>query len=243
MSARRRPSFSSIALWLAFVAVVAAAGPILLSACGMTVGGTWNFCPAPSAALAAEVERQAALSAVAQRLQIELARHDLDCVHAAAEPTPPFELPVSPEPARPQQTAALKSLPAARWNAKDLAILQGCWQLGRATRTRISLGTRSETCTVLAGTICFGSEGGGERRQEAVCPGQRGVVCRAPVTAKFGNDGKLQTTQPRVNCEPPSIFWNSQANTLSCTRVDDAHANCLDAQGFSYEFRRKDGAG
>ena len=81
-------------------------------------------------------------------------------------------------------------------------MLQGCWRLGQDTQGSIGVGGRSEMCAVKAGRICFGANGGGERRSTAVCPATGTITCTAPITARFGNDNTLGTTQPAVNCQP-----------------------------------------
>jgi len=54
------------------------------------------------------------------------------------------------------------------------------------------------------------------------------MSCRAPVTGRFGADGTFTTTQPAVTCTGASTAkWVGR--TLSCRRVDDAQASCLDS--------------
>ena len=118
-------------------------------------------------------------------------------------------------------------------------MLQGCWRLGRDTRGSLDQSGRSEMCEVRAGRICFGSNGGGERQSTSVCPSTGTITCTAPVTARFGNDDTLGTTQPAVRCNPGTAQWNGPPNGLSCRRVSDTLALCRDRLNFEYEFRRE----
>ena len=114
MTGRGAGSALSAALWVGFVAVVAAVGVVLLPACGMQPLAaavpmvSWDFCPAAPLALSAETEREAALKKLARQLELEIANKDLACVSIPRPLPPPFELPTQAGPVRPQQTAALK---------------------------------------------------------------------------------------------------------------------------------------
>jgi len=138
-------------------------------------------------------------------------------------------------------------LPADRWANKDLGVLQGCWNLGRDAPTVLNTSGftgRKEDCTAKAGRICFDANGHGEREQTVSCPTAGTMSCRAPVTGQFSADGTFRTTQPDVTCTGASnARWVGR--TLSCRRVDDAQAACLDSGrpdlGFpaqNQEFRR-----
>jgi hypothetical protein len=170
-----------------------------------------------------------------KQLQAELATLSAGLKHRlaqckAAEPKP------APHPSAPPPPAPL---PADRWAAKDLGMLQGCWRLGRDTQGNIGLGGRSQTCEVNAGRICFQANGTGQRETSAVCPGTGGIRCTAPITARFGTDNTLGTTQPAVRCTPGVAGWNGPPNSLTCRRVSDTLAVCRDRQNFEYEFRRE----
>ncbi len=118
-------------------------------------------------------------------------------------------------------------------------MLQGCWRLGRDTRGSIDLSGRSEACDIKAGRICFGTNGGGERQTTALCPSTGIITCAAPITARFGNDNTLGTSQPAVPCSPAKAHWNGPPNSLNCRRVSDTLALCRDRLNFEYEFRRE----
>lgn len=151
---------------------------------------------------------------------------------APVEPKPPPVAKAPPPPPPPP-------LPADRWARKDLGMLQGCWRLGQDTQGSIGMAGRSEMCAVKAGRICFGANGSGERRSTAVCPATGTITCAAPITARFGNDNTLGTTQPAVQCRPGQANWTGPPNSLTCRRVSDTLAVCRDRLNFEYEFRRE----
>lgn len=238
----------SVVLWALFVMAVAGAGFVLLRACG--VGG-WNFCPTIHTVVSSDAEREAGLRALIRQLEAELARRELACASIPKPPPPPLDLPKEAGPPRPQQTAELKPpppppppppapkppppLPSDRWDKKDLTMLKGCWLLGRESK----LTRGGEECVVKTGRICFGEDGTGQRELTDVCPSLTYTIdCSAPITATFGSDGRLHTTQPRSTCKPDGTVWNSGPNALSCQRVSDTMAMCRDGLGFEHEFRR-----
>jgi hypothetical protein len=65
------------------------------------------------------------------------------------------------------------------------------------------------------------------------------ITCAAPITARFGNDNTLGTTQPAVQCNPGQANWTGPPNSLTCRRVSDTLAVCRDRLNFDYEFRRE----
>lgn len=191
--------------------------------------------PDPTPALTAALELAAADG---RKLAAELAAIEAELRARLAHCKRP-EPPKPREPPKPPVTQAPPPLPADRWARKDLGMLQGCWRLGQDTEGTIGFGGRSQRCSVRAGRICFGADGGGERRTTAVCPGTGTITCAAPITARFGNDSTLGTTQPPVRCTPGQASWNGPPNSLTCRRVSDTLALCRDGLGFEYEFRRE----
>lgn len=191
--------------------------------------------PDPAPALKAALE----VAAVdGKKLAAELAAVEADVRARLAQCKRP-EPPKPAEPPKPPVVQTPPPLPADRWARKDLGMLQGCWRLGQDTEGTIGFGGRSQRCSVKAGRICFGANGGGERRTTAVCPGTGAITCTAPITARFGNDSTLGTTQPPVRCSPGQASWNGPPNSLTCRRVSDTLALCRDGLGFEYEFRRE----
>ncbi|MBI3196828.1 MAG: hypothetical protein HYZ40_04825 [Rhodospirillales bacterium] len=190
--------------------------------------------PDPTPALKASLDDAAAdgrkLAAEVAALEADIRRRLAQCkpVEAPKPPPPPVAQAPPPPP-----------LPADRWAQKDLGMLQGCWRLGRDTRGSLNLSGRSEMCDVKAGRICFGTNGGGERSSTAVCPSTGAITCAAPITARFGNDSTLGTTQPAAPCRPAVAQWTGPPNRLTCRRVSDTLALCRDGLNFEYEFRRE----
>ncbi len=180
-----------------------------------------------------------------KKLAAELAALEADINKKVAlckpiEPPKPVEPPKPPPVAKaPPPPPPPPPLPADRWAQKDLGMLQGCWRLGQDTQGSIGMGGRSERCAVKAGRICFGANGSGERRSTAVCPATGTITCAAPITARFGNDNTLGTTQPAVQCNPGQASWTGPPNSLTCRRVSDTLAVCRDRLNFEYEFRRE----
>ena len=155
----------------------------------------------------------------------------------------PIEPPKPPPPPPPPPVAKAPPppppLPADRWAQKDLGMLQGCWRLGHDTEGSIGVNGRVERCAVKAGRICFQANGSGERQTTADCPRTGMVRCTAPITARFGNDSTLGTTQPAVRCDTGGTGWNGPPNSLTCRRVSDSLAVCRDRLNFEHEFRRE----
>ena len=195
--------------------------------------------PDPTPALKASLDDAAAdgskLAAELTALEGDIKRRLAECKPVEPPKPPPKPPPVAQAPPPPPPAP----LPADRWAQKDLTMLQGCWRLGRDTRGSIDLSGRSEACDIKAGRICFGTNGGGERQTTALCPSTGTITCSAPITARFGNDSTLGTTQPAVPCNPAKAHWNGPPNGLTCRRVSDTLALCRDKLNFEYEFRRE----
>lgn len=128
---------------------------------------------------------------------------------------------------------AAPALPASRWAAGDLSLLQGCWTLGAETQATLTSAAFVETCQVQAERLCFGADGKGTRESTMTCPTQGRVACTAPIEAVFSGQ-VLATRQPRVTCEPAHTHWDP--DELACRRVHDDLARCTDKAGFPYDF-------
>lgn len=253
-----RASGLSVVLWTVFVVITAACGFALLPACGLLLplavtwpGSSLNFCPKTLLTLSAEADRGATLKRLANQLELKLAQKNLACADIPPPPLPPLELPAHAGQARPQQTALFKPPPppapkpapldSERWSNKDLTLLNGCWQLGREGTTNWTTNGVTEWCRVPAGRICFGQDGTGRREMNMICPRAGAITCSAPITATFGSDGTLGTTQPVVTCSDGHNTWFARQNWLTCTRVSDTVALCRSTYyrpPFEYEFRR-----
>lgn len=206
------------------------------------------------ASLADLQANQTRLAAQLSALNDDLKHKVAQCRTAAAVPQPPAA-PPPPPPAKPRPAPSPSpqalpppsppaALPIDRWANKDLGVLQGCWNLGREAPTVVASRAGREDCTTKVGRICFDANGHGEREQTISCPRAGTMFCRAPVAGRFEADGSFRTTQNDVSCQGGvAAAWLGR--TLSCQRVDDAHADCRDSgrpdQGFpaqDQEFRR-----
>ena len=192
--------------------------------------------PDPTAVLKAALDDaqgdEKSLKAELVALQADL-RNKLALCKPVEPPKPP------PPPPPPVAKAPPPPLPADRWAQKDLGMLQGCWRLGHDTEGSIGVNGRVERCAVKAGRICFEANGSGQRQTTADCPRTGTVRCTAPITARFGNDSTLGTTQPAVRCDTGGTGWNGPPNSLTCRRVSDSLAVCRDRLNFEHEFRRE----
>jgi len=131
-------------------------------------------------------------------------------------------------------------LPAERWAAHDLSILDGCWLLGHEVRAQRynMLNFPTEQGMTRAGRICLDKSGRGEESSVSDFPSGR-VVCNAPISATFGANGALSITRPAVTCSPPQTTWLQ--GRLECTRRDDQVADCVETGqhgSTNVEFRR-----
>ena len=184
--------------------------------------------PDPTPALRASLNEVAtdskALAVALAELQTELKKKLTECMQVEPRKQPSF--------------------PADRWARKDIAMLEGCWVLGRpVTVARGDLGSpvREENCTRTAGRICFGSNGTGQHEATTTCPIAGTFHCSAPIRARFEDDGTIHTAQPRVQCSDVSTRWLPYEHT--CRRINDNLAVCSSSSfpGFpsrELEFRR-----
>jgi hypothetical protein len=198
----------------------------------------------PTPVLKASLEQAAAdgASLTAQRAKLEA---ELKDKLAACRPANPPQIePPKVEAPKPAPPVAAAPLPAERWAKKDLALLEGCWVLGHpvaAVRGDVGMTIREENCTRTAGRICFDGHGVGQHEMDTTCPRAGSYHCVAPIQARFGDDGAVHTTQPRVFCSDASTNWLPYEHT--CRRISDSLAICRSSsfQGFpsrELEFRR-----
>ncbi len=247
MKGRGLGSGLAVVLWVAFAGIVAAAGFVLLRACGSPLPLAWDFCPTTPAALSAEAARGATLGKEIRQLELELAQKALACVSIPPPPPPPLELPTQAGRLRAQQTALLKpppppppppprpveppkpppSFPADRWANKDLSLLNGCWQFGSATTvTRYFQGRPgpSEQCSVTASNVCVDGSGSGRMDFGRQCPSVGASQCSTAIVAVFLNDGTMQWTMPGGACQPRNEVLYGGAYT--CIRLGDEMLDC-----------------
>ena len=130
------------------------------------------------------------------------------------------------------------ALPEDRWKKGDLALLEGCWILGRDSPVSMRSDNGPSIPGVQrAGRLCFDRSGHGTYEATADFPGKPALQCKATVTAGFRPDGTVRVEKPKVTCSDGSTQWNE--DTLTCRRVDDNTATCSSLRSRAdLEFRR-----
>ena len=222
----RFPRLISYALWAAFVALVVVVGVVLLRACGLLTtlsavvpGLGWNFCRAAPSALSAEASRGEDLSRLARRLELELARKNLECATLPLPPVPPA--PTKPseateaKPPAPTTTPTPTPDPALKIPDKpteDYAFLKGCW------RTDPFKHTPSHQPGV--STYCFDDKGNGQLEFQR--PGQPGYVCRTTAQARYEGQ-QLRIRDADATCSDGGQWF---ADVLNCERAQGDVAQC-----------------
>ncbi|MBL8674999.1 MAG: hypothetical protein JNL07_08945, partial [Rhodospirillales bacterium] len=173
--------------------------------------------PALEAAIAAAQADEPRLRGILASMRDQAAARIRDC-----KPPPP------PKPI---------DLPEDRWGKGELAILKGCWVLGKPTPSRLRPNEGGEVMgTQHAGRLCFDDKGNGTNTSSATYPGYGSSRCHGPATAKFDGTGKLRITYPRVECDPSRFF--RYAGGMTCRRISDTVAMCDTGLGEA-EFRRE----
>ncbi len=128
-------------------------------------------------------------------------------------------------------------LPEDRWNKRDLAILDGCWQLGEPTPATLDNRDGSVKGRYTAGRLCFDGSGRGTYEITGEFPGHPTLHCKGPVTAVFQPDGKIRVHKPESTCGDGRTRW--RITTYTCRRVSDNTAMCASPGGREDEFRRE----
>lgn len=144
-------------------------------------------------------------------------------------PAPPARRPSSPDAAFPEE----------KWEGKDLAILNGCWQLGREIKRPPGAREKNpDIClTIKAVRLCMDAAGAGKAEVRGEdCPQPGASSCEAPLTGAFAGDGTLRLTTKPSTC-PDNGHWPK--TVFTCRRVDDKSLKCGDPSGGEdLEFRR-----
>ncbi len=205
--------FGAVVLLLVAFALAVA----LLPSCGLRLGtfGELNFCRAasaagPSAGLAAERGRRAALEDRVRRLERQLAGLP-HCPLPEPPPPPPPPPPPEPEPDP-------EKLDAERWEEQDTALLEGCWSLD--SDYRLSDRETGTVTQVDEWEMCFDAEGQGSQRLVKT----DGAECTAEVTAAFVEDGRLQVSdRSDVDCDDGSYIYQ---RIITCELEPNGEADC-----------------
>jgi len=160
----------------------------------------------------------------------EVGRAQLLCPVAA--------LPQAPAPApRPSPAAPPRAdLPQDRWDRRDLAMLEGCWNLYTAITVFNENGTQASK--IRSWRQCF--DGHGTGRQTIAL--EDGRQCEGALAASFGQDAVLRVTEPTA-CHGT---LHLSRNERLCRRLGDDEAECngrtieggMSGHGFAGRFRR-----
>ena len=204
---------------VALVGVVLFAAASLLPACGALsrIAPSWAaWCPNNTQS---DIEaRLASLQATRIALETEIARRERELAlyqceapiprQALAEPPVLFDEPPAP-------------IDEDAWDARDLGLLEGCWDLDSRFSTRDANGVQSRYQTW---QMCF--DGAGQGREEM--RSDNGSVCRGPVQGQFQSDGRLLITEPgNLPCSDGGFIFQLQSQ---CTLKGDGTAECLVTQ-------------
>lgn len=203
---------------------------LLIPACSIlpaAVASYLNFCPNTG-----DLEVRRALIVVAddnQRLAAEVARLERElgatqCTAVYEEPEPPVAPPVTPPAPPPVAEPDPEVIDRDRWGQRDLALLEGCWELDSNYRTT-NVRTRVVT-DYNDWRICFQPGGAGRQRMVGVANTRppRTVVCEDSLNAAFNDAGNLVISEPRnLQCNDRSFIYRRE---ITC-RLDSAgRARC-----------------
>ena len=202
------PVFALLSAGLLVVLVFAAW--VFLEACGVVLPfRPWLLSACPAAASAEtgpESERVLGRRAVLEEriagLETRLAR--MRCL-----PPPPPPPPVG-------------GLDAEQWAARDIRVLEGCWQLDsdyevQEIRTRV-------ISKVVDWRMCFNAEGSGDQDFRF----DSGTTCESGSRARFNDAGQLVILDPgNVHCSDNSCIFRRE---IVCDLQQDGTADCLSTQ-------------
>ena len=197
----------------AIVAIITTLGVLLLPACGVhgSIASTWiGWCPV-NVELQSE-ERMAAIWNSNHQLRLLILERERALAAMQCHPENPsaVEFP-SPAP-----------IDRNDWNARDISLLEGCWNLDShfSTRNR-QTGVESVYDTW---RMCFNSRGAGTEEMRS----GTGSTCTGNIQATFDADGSLEIQEPvDLQCSDGSYIFRLVSR---CTLNDDGTANCVVSQ-------------
>ncbi len=237
-SRQRALRFVPPVLAVALVVAVVIAGNLLLQACGLRlpfVANAVSICDdgraqALDARLAMLEENRSALQREIARYERDLA--DTQCQAALPAPVPdradvlPPPAP-EPEPAPPPQ-AELPSDPEGldrnSFENRDIAVLEGCWDLDSNYSTQNIRTGRITDYT--RWHMCFDDSGRGTQTMQ----GTDGSTCQGPVEGRFDDEGRLVIDDGApLPCSSGSQIFR---RVTTCLLDDTGRADCLSEQPF-----------
>ena len=217
------------------IGLVAVVSGLLLPACGLlsSISPSWaDWCPENTRAAAED--RLPELLVVQASLEREIAarERELALLQCAAEADPP---PPSAEP----EVADNAGIDEEEWNARDVSLLEGCWDLDSVFQTtNRQTGVQSRYSVW---RMCFDADGSGQEEMRA----ENGSTCSGRVIGAFDASGALIIDQPaNTQCSDGGYIYRKQSR---CTLNQQGAANCVVQQPevggrAVVEFRRAEGA-
>jgi hypothetical protein len=131
-------------------------------------------------------------------------------------PDPPR---IAAPPAPPAPPPPVASLPADRWDRRDLGMLEGCWN--RETNMSTVDNRTGQVNRVTRWVTCFDRQGNG--RQEVTYA--NGATCSGPVRAEFLPSGRLAINDT-APCGAGGRGVQIPPVQYDCQRIDDTLAIC-----------------
>jgi hypothetical protein len=126
--------------------------------------------------------------------------------------------PAAQAPAPPQPVPQQAALPAERWQQRDVALFEGCWNLRSDASIRWAQTGRVEK--IVAWRICFDRAGRGTQRITL----DSGRNCEQPTRVGFDPDGTARITEIG-RCAYSADAYKFRAEH-ACRRVGDGEASC-----------------
>lgn len=193
------------------VGLALALARLVLPACGLDspLKDRLRFCPATrTAGNGAALE---ALQAERRTLEQRIAALSRDLSAIQCEPVAPQLEPADP-------------VDPDRWAARDLDLLDGCWELDSdyATEDRDT----GETTRYDEWSICFptGSDGAGQQTMRSA----DGATCTGDVTARFTSAGQLVIEEPSdLTCSDGYVIFQRET---TCSLASDRSLTCESVQ-------------
>ena len=154
-----------------------------------------------------------------ERLERELAAQQCVAQYPDPEPVlPPVTPAPEPEPTPPPAQAEAPEIDQDAWRRRDLAALDGCWELDSDYSVR---NRRTGAVTHFnQWRMCFSESGEGTEQMLAT----NGVRCNGPVTGRFNNSGRLVISEPgNLPCSNDTYIYKRR---LSCALDASGRASC-----------------
>lgn len=141
----------------------------------------------------------------------------IQCVADHPEP-PPIVLPApTPEPPPPPPRDET-TIDEDAWRNRDLAVLDGCWEL--ETNMRVTNIQTGKVSHYTEWTMCFDANGAGTQNMSAT----NGATCNGTVSGRFLDDGQLRIDEP--GDLPCSDGMDILRRVGTCTLSGDGTARC-----------------